>query len=212
MFLPTVTTMLPVHANLPSRLWNKPSSKRANGEDCNHPKQPEALEEGIYPQYKSLFIRPEDSGTTDSPTRITAVPNARVVLSGGVPVTGWEQGCKDTRIPETLRNKIWVAEAPRMGNRILETRQMWVNGTKAQRAAQFPDGVMERMIDFNPEEETITIPTPQTAGLNAASQVEMIVHQRWAIAILRVKEMITEGANTIVRFHDPESRLEFAHP
>ena len=39
MFLPTVTTMLPVHANLPSRLWNKPSSKRANGEDCNHPKQ-----------------------------------------------------------------------------------------------------------------------------------------------------------------------------
>ena len=48
------------------------------------------LEEGIYPQYKSLFIRPEDSGTTDSPTRITAVPNARVVLSGGVPVTGWE--------------------------------------------------------------------------------------------------------------------------
>ena len=31
-----------VHANLPSRLWNKPSSKRANGEDCNHPKQPEA--------------------------------------------------------------------------------------------------------------------------------------------------------------------------
>lgn len=42
MFLPTVTTMLPVHANLPSRLWNKPSSKRANGEDCNHPKQPEA--------------------------------------------------------------------------------------------------------------------------------------------------------------------------
>ena len=61
-----------------------------------------------------------------------------------------------------------------MGNRILETRQMWVNGAKAQRAAQFPDGVMERMIDFNPEEETITIPTPQTAGLNTASQVEMI--------------------------------------
>ena len=43
-----------------------------------------------------------------------------------------------------------------------------------KRQAQFPDGVMERMIDFNPEEETITIPTPQTAGLNAASQVEML--------------------------------------
>lgn len=122
MFLPTVTTMLPVHANLPSRLWNKPSSKRANGERLQSPETTGGinilLEEGIYPQYKSLFIRPEDSGTTDSPTRITAVPNARVVLSGGVPVTGWEQGCKDTRIPETLRNKIWVAEAPRMGKDI----------------------------------------------------------------------------------------------
>ena len=32
------------------------------------------LEEGIYPQYKSLFIRPEDSGTTDSPTRKHSVP------------------------------------------------------------------------------------------------------------------------------------------
>ena len=41
------------------------------------------------------------------------------------------------------------------GNRIVETRQMWVDGNKAQRAAQFPDGVMERMIDFNPEEQTI---------------------------------------------------------
>ena len=84
--------------------------------------------------------------------------------------------------------------------------------SKSTAGRTVPDGVMERMIDFNPEEETITIPTPQTAGLNTASQVEMIVHQRWAIAILRVKEMITEGAKTVVRFHDPESRLEFAHP
>lgn len=122
------------------------------------------MEEGIYPQYKSLFIRPEDSGTTDSPTRITAVPNARVVLSGGVPVTDWEQGCKDTRIPETLRNKIWVAEAPRMGNRILETRQMWVNGTKAQRAAQFPDGVMERMIDLTLRKRRSPFPLHKQQG------------------------------------------------
>ena len=170
------------------------------------------LEEGIYPQHKPLFIRPEDSGTPDSPTLIIGAPNAHVTLSGGVPVTNWKQGSEDNRIPQTLRNKIWVADAPHIGNKILETRQMWINGVKAQRAAQFPDGTMERMIDFNPEEETITIPTPQIAGLNAASQLEMMVHQRWAIAILRVKEMITQGAKTVVRFHQPESRLEFAHP
>lgn len=170
------------------------------------------LEAGTYPQYKPVFIRPEDSGTPDSPTIISAAPGARAVISGGVPVTNWKQGCEDSRISPKLRQKIWVADAPRVGNRILETRQMWVNGVKAQRASQFPDGTMERMIDFNPQQETITIPTPKHPGLADASQLEMIVHQRWAIAILRVKEMEVKGKQTIVRFHQPESQLEFAHP
>lgn len=170
------------------------------------------LEEGIYRQYKTLFIRPEDSGRPDSPTLICAAPNAKVVISGGVPVNNWKQGCEDNRITPALRKKIWMAEAPRMGNRILETRQMWVNGVKAQRASQFPDGTMERMIDFNPKEETITIPIPQIKGLEKASQLEMIVHQRWAIAILRVKDIKIQGRQATVSFHQPESRLEFAHP
>lgn len=170
------------------------------------------LEEGIYRQYKTLFIRPEDSGRPDSPTLICAAPNAKVVISGGVPVNNWKQGCEDNRITPTLRKKIWVAEAPHIGNRILETRQMWVNGVKAQRASQFPDGTMEQMIDFNPKEETITIPISQIKELEKASQLEMIVHQRWAIAILRVKDIRIEGSQAKVSFHQPESQLEFAHP
>lgn len=170
------------------------------------------LEEGIYRQYKNLFIRPEDSGRPDSPTLICAAPNAKVVISGGIPVNNWKQGCEDNRIPPALRKKIWMAEVPRMGNRILETRQMWVNGVKAQRASQFPDGTMEQMIDFNPKEETITIPIPQIKELEKASQLEMIVHQRWAIAILRVKDIRIEGSQAKVSFHQPESQLEFAHP
>ena len=89
---------------------------------------------------------------------------------------------------------------------------MWVNGTKAQRASQFAEGVLERMIDFNPHDETITIPTPIIAGLQNAKQLEMLVHQRWAIAILRVASMEQQGRQTVVRFHQPESQLEFAHP
>lgn len=170
------------------------------------------LEEGIYRQYKTLFIRPEDSGRPDSPTLICAAPKAKVVISGGVSVNNWKQGCEDNRITPALRKKIWMAEAPRMGNRILETRQMWVNGVKAQRASQFPDGTMERMIDFNQKEETITIPIPQINGLENASQLEMIVHQRWAIAILRVKDIKIQGKQATVSFHQPEIRLEFAHP
>ena len=173
------------------------------------------LEEGVYAQRNSLFLRPEDSGTPDSPTVICAVDGAHPVISGGVAVTGWKRGCNHPAIPEKLRQKIWSAEAPLIGNRRVETRQMWVNGHKVQRAAQFPDGGLEQMIDFNPEEQTITIPVSQNVNpkrLQNAGQLEMIVHQRWAIAILRVKSIDAKDGQAVVRFHEPESHLEFAHP
>ena len=173
------------------------------------------LEEGVYAQRNSLFLRPEDSGTPDSPTVICAVDGAHPVISGGVAVTGWKRGCNHPAIPEKLKQKIWSAEAPLIGNRRVETRQMWVNGHKVQRAAQFPDGELERMIDFNPEEQTITIPVSQSVNPNRlqnAGQLEMIVHQRWAIAILRVKSIDAKDGQAVVRFHEPESHLEFAHP
>ena len=174
-----------------------------------------SLEEGVYAQRNSLFLRPEDSGTPDSPTVICAVDGAHPVISGGVAVTGWKRGCDNPAIPEELRQKIWSAEAPLIGNRRVETRQMWVNGHKVQRAAQFPDGGLEQMIDFNPEEQTITIPVSQNVNpkrLQNAGQLEMIVHQRWAIAILRVKSIDVKDGQAVVRFHEPESHLEFAHP
>ena len=173
------------------------------------------LEEGVYAQRNSLFLRPEDGGTSDSPTVICAVDGAHPVISGGVAVTGWKRGCNHPAIPEKLRQKIWSAEAPLIGNRRVETRQMWVNGHKVQRAAQFPDGGLEQMIDFNPEEQTITIPVSQNVNpkrLQNAGQLEMIVHQRWAIAILRVKSIDAKDGQAVVRFHEPESHLEFAHP
>ena len=173
------------------------------------------LEEGVYAQRNSLFLRPEDSGTPDSPTVICAVDGAHPVISGGVAVTGWKRGYNHPAIPEKLKQKIWSAEAPLIGNRRVETRQMWVNGHKVQRAAQFPGGGLERMIDFNPEEQTITIPVSQSVNpkrLQNAGQLEMIVHQRWAIAILRVKSIDAKDGQAVVRFHEPESYLEFAHP
>lgn len=111
-----------------------------------------------------------------------------------------------------MRSKVWVADAPMDGNRIVETRQLWADGHKAMRASQFAYGVMERMKAFNTDDESITIPTPKT-DLSRALQLEMTVHQRWAIAILRVKEMKDLGNGlTKVWFHQPESQIEFAHP
>lgn len=167
---------------------------------------------GVYRLYKSLFIRPEDSGTANSPTIIRSADGERAVISGGIEVKGWRKGCDDPRLPAEVRSKVWVADAPMDGNRIVETRQLWADGHKAMRASQFAYGVMERMKAFNTDDESITIPTPKT-DLSRALQLEMTVHQRWAIAILRVKEMKNLGnGQTKVWFHQPESQIEFAHP
>lgn len=167
---------------------------------------------GVYRLYKPLFIRPEDSGTANSPTIIRSDDGERAVISGGIEVKGWRKGCDDPRLPAEVRSKVWVADAPMDGNRIVETRQLWADGHKAMRASQFAYGVMERMKAFNTDDESITIPTPKT-DLSRARQLEMTVHQRWAIAILRVKEMKNLGNGlTKVWFHQTESQIEFAHP
>lgn len=170
------------------------------------------LDGGTYRQSVPLFIRPEDSGTPASATIITSAPDSKAVISGGVSVTGWTRGTDDKRVPARLRDKIWVADAPMNANRIIETRQMYVNGSKAIRASQFAPGKMERMASFDISDKSITVPAPDI-DLSSAKGLEMIVHQRWAIAILRVKEIIPVGdGNVKVRFHDPESTLEFNHP
>ncbi len=171
------------------------------------------LQEGVYQQDKTLFIRPEDSGTADSPTVIEAVDGARVVVSGGKRLNGWRRVTEAIPgLPAGAKGKVWVADAPSVGNRLLEFRQLWVNGVKAVRTVQFAPGEMQRMLAFDADKEEIWIPTPVAKGLKEARQMEMTVHQRWAIAILRVKDFDVQGERTRVTFHQPESRLEFTHP
>ena len=171
------------------------------------------LERGIYPQDEILFLRPEDSGTEDSPTVIEAVEPGKAVLSGGIRVTGWKPVTDfPAGLPEVARGKVWVADAPEIGNRILEFRQLWVNGEKAIRTTWLAPGEMKRILDFDTEKREIWVPTPAIKGLENESRLEMTVHQRWAIAILRVKDWEVQGERTRVTFHQPESRLEFQHP
>lgn len=87
---------------------------------------------------------------------------------------------------------------------------------RQQHTQVWPKEGMERMIDFDTTTRTITIPTPPKkilSTLNAKhSTLEMVVHQRWAIAILRVKDIRVDNGLAVVSFMEPESRLEFEHP
>ena len=122
------------------------------------------IKAGRYYMQEPLFLRPEDSGTAESPT----------VIRG-------KQGTVLCGDPCQQHTQVWPKEG------------------------------MERMTDFNVQNRTITIPTPPRQILRT-QQLEMVVHQRWAIAILRIKDMQVQGDKTVVSFMEPESRLEFEHP
>ncbi len=143
------------------------------------------LQEGRYYMQEPLFLRPEDSGTKESPLTIRGIGKLNTSVI-----------CGDARQKHT---------------------QLWPLKEQADSLPfrkhddGLPDKGMERIIDFNTTDRTITIPTPPQEVLQT-DNLEMVVHQRWAIAILRVKEMKVEGDKTIVSFMEPESRLEFEHP
>ena len=179
-----------------AREWRRLNSKEVAGGIRIH------LADTVYRLQKPLFIRPEDSGTKDSPTIIIGG-----TLSGGRSVTGWREATAEERQGLSPQIPLWVADAPLDANRIVFTRQLWVNGRKAQLAR----GPFVRLSDFNKDSKTITLPVSLPTG-EGWGGTELFLLQRWAIAILRIKTATTENGQTVLSFHEPESELEFSHP
>ena len=170
------------------------------------------LEGGLYQLYEPILIRHEDSGTPDSPTLIRSADGAKPIISGGVRVKDWQEvSDSPLDIPSEVNNKLWVADLPEFGGNIIQFRQMWVNGKKAKRATNFGEKKLNRILSADSENEIMWIPTPEWNFQNP-EDLEFVIHQWWAIANLRVKNIEVHGDSTAVTFHQPESKIEFEHP
>jgi hypothetical protein len=172
------------------------------------------LSGGQYNLQESVFIRPEDSGTEQSPTWIEAATGEQPVLSGGIAVNGWKKTKpKITGLTLAAQGKVWVADIPAFEGQQLQFRQLWVNGHKAIRARETDDdNSMNRILALDKVKQEMWIPTPAVNLPAHAGQLEMVIHQMWAIANLRVKTITNEGKRTKLTFHQPESRIQFEHP
>ena len=40
----------------------------------------------------------------------------------------------------------------------------------------------------------------------------MVLHQMWCVANLRIRSVEVQGDSAAIRFHQPESRIQFEHP
>ncbi len=170
------------------------------------------LTDGKYQLEEPIFFRPEDSGTETSPTIFTANKEAKPVISGGTPVKNWTKVEGEIPgLPKEAKGQLWVADAPVIGGHCLAFRQMWVNEKKAIRASTLNDGELPRILSVDKESEALWIPLPK-ANLKTIGQLEFVIHQWWAIANLRVKNIEVVGDKAKITFHQPESRIEFEHP
>ncbi len=169
------------------------------------------LLDGKFELVEPLLFRPEDSGTISCPTNILAAPNAKPIISGGIEISNWKKAGNVKGFPKNTKGELYVTEIPKVGNQRLLFRQLWVNDQKAVRASNLNDGELDRILSVNSKEEHFWIPTPNY-NFGEINQLEFVIHQWWAIAILRVKALKQQGDSTLITFHQPESRIEFEHP
>jgi hypothetical protein len=180
---------------------------------------------GTYELQEPVFLRPEDAGTAISPTYIRAVPGEKPILSGGVVVTGWKKLRNSVPGLPSVAGDVWVADAPRVGGRMLEFRQLWVNGCKAVRAREVNNDKLSRISSWNKKTGELGIPVECLKGVctssNAASilecfqqpqSMELVLHQMWAIANLRIRTMQEKSGEVLLTFQQPEARIQAEHP
>ena len=185
-----------------AREWRRTEDNRIQGGITIY------MEGGTYAFHEPVFIRPEDSGTKESPTIIRSVGDEKVVLSGGISINGWKK-----------QGKVWVADVPAFNGRPLDFRQLWVNGKKAVRARDVEDfEKMNRICSVDEKNEILYVPAVSirrlidNKGNLKAKYAEMVLHQMWCVANLRIRSVEVQGDSAAIRFHQPESRIQFEHP
>ena len=185
-----------------AREWHRTEDNRIQGGITIY------MEGGTYAFHEPVFIRPEDSGTKESPTIIRSVGDEKVVLSGGICINGWKK-----------QGKVWVADVPVFNGRPLDFRQLWVNGKKAVRARDVEDfEKMNRICSVDEKNEILYVPVVSirrlidNKGNLKAKYAEMVLHQMWCVANLRIRSVEVQGDSAAIRFHQPESRIQFEHP
>ena len=185
-----------------AREWRRTEDNRIQGGITIY------MEGGTYAFHEPVFIRPEDSGTKESPTIIRSVGDEKVILSGGISINGWKK-----------QGKVWVADVPAFNGRPLDFRQLWVNGKKAVRARDVEDfEKMNRICSVDEKNEMLYVPVVSirrlidNKGNLKAKYAEMVLHQMWCVANLRIRSVEVQGDSAAIRFHQPESRIQFEHP
>ncbi len=157
------------------------------------------LQKGTFRISQPIIIRPEDNGMT-----IEGVEGT--VISGGIKIEGWKK-----------HGRLFVAPQPTFNGQPLNFRQLYINGRKATRARDVEDfEKMFRIISVDKKKECLYVPSTAVRKLVKEHKdrydAELVLHEMWCVANLRIKDIVMMGDSAAVFFHQPESHIHFMHP
>ena len=153
------------------------------------------LAEGTYRLNQPIIVRPEDNG-------IKIMSEGGAIINGGIKISGWKK-----------QGKYFVADVPDFNGHPLEFRQLYVNGQKAIRARDVEDfNDMFRITNIDKQKEVLYVPAKAVKKIVNAPYAEMVIHEMWCVANLRIKSIKIMGDSAEVAFHQPESHIHFMHP
>jgi len=160
------------------------------------------LKEGTYFLNEPLVFDVEDSGTLESPTLITTAKDAKVVISGGVTVTGWQQ----------VEGPVYKAHLDRDS----KLRSLFVNGKRMHMAGT--DVPVNGMGDWGTFEIKGNEPWAFGAGsaidgikfsskdiqpYKNSEDIELVQFNIWTEKILCARDMEQIGDTTVVKLQQP---------
>jgi len=160
------------------------------------------IKAGNYFLSEPLIFGPEDSGTDDSPTVFTSEENAKVVINGGVKVSGWQQ----------VDGNLYKASLDRNS----KLRTLFVNGKRKRMAGT--DVPVNGLGDWG--SFTIEGNEPWSFGAGSAidgikfssddvksysnpKDIELVQFNIWTEKILCARDIEVFGDTTVVKLQQP---------
>lgn len=138
---------------------------------------------GTYRLERPLVLQSKDSGRPGAPLRIYGAAGARVVISGGVPISGWVRG-QASELTAKINLAAFGGTCP---------NQLFVNGARRYRPRLPKVGTFAIAAAGAPEQPGVSAPLQFTAragdlpsGFKVSPETEIVIIDAWTATRLRV--------------------------
>jgi len=154
------------------------------------------LSGGRYPLTAALKLGPEDGGKAEAPVLWTAMPGTKPIISGGIPVTNWEQeedGSWSAVLPQEIQGTF---------------RSFYVNGVRAIRA-RHPDNDYLRVGKAGEDNRSnFYFKKHEIGAIRNTDDLELILLHDWSVTRIPVKD-IDWNKNQLTAMDSIGARLPF---